>query len=78
MQEQPKASPFGAAGWALCGERRRQNPSVWKEESLIFGQKSGILDSVSYKRTIYWFSFFVLNGPHSPPLLRQTLVKVPR
>lgn len=50
--------PFGAAGWALWGERRRQNPEVRKEEGMIFGQKSGLLDSVSYKRTIDWFSFF--------------------
>jgi hypothetical protein len=31
-------------------------------EGLTFGRKSGILDCVSYKRTISWFSFFVLNG----------------
>jgi len=37
-------------------------PAAQQWKGLIFGQKSGILDCVSYKRTINWFSFFVLKG----------------
>src|SRR5216684_3144028 len=41
-------------------EGKQVNPKALtpQRKGLIFGQKSGILDSVSYKRTINWFSFF--------------------
>jgi hypothetical protein len=53
---------------------RRQNPEVEQGEGLIFGGKSCLLDSVSYKRTIDWFSFFVSICSLPPGILSPLLL----